>query len=245
VDDQFGTHRVLLDTDMHIISDEMYCHSQLTDSKPEFVSALKLKATQWVPDRVHVVWGFAKDFGLSGFRAGFVISKSKYVQNVMSGDGEQRKSLAWFTPFDSLKHFYIEHIIDTKKTIWDDVMDQYKGRLAESFNAVAEVLKAHKIKFVHPENANSAQFFWLDLREFLPKTTTSDSASVLFNSRSSDGDREEELARLIHNNAQVKLLTGHSLTCPLPGYFRLCFTAFERNIVVDAVMRMCDYLNSL
>jgi len=125
------------------------------------VSALKLRATGWAPDRVHVAWGFAKDFGLSGFRTGFVISKSEYVKNAMLG-GQQLKSLSWFTPFDSLKHLYIEQIIkeeEEKPKIWDGAMSHYKAHLAESFREVAGALKSHGIKFVHPETGNSAQFY--------------------------------------------------------------------------------------
>lgn len=239
----------LRETDMHIISDEMYCHSQLIDAKPEFVSALKLDATRLASDRVHVVWGFAKDFGLSGFRAGFVISKSEYVKNVMNGNGEGKglKSLSWFTPFDSLKHFYILHLIAEKGEIWNGAMGQYKRDLTDSFKAVAEVLNdsKYRIPFVHSKDANSAQFFWLDLREFLPKTTTRGSESVLFNSRSPDNleqDPEQQLAHDIYDKASVKLLTGHSLTCKWPGYFRLCFTAFKKEIVVKAVEDMCKFL---
>lgn len=236
------------DTDMHIISDEMYCHSQRKGAEPKFVSALKLTATKSDPERerVHVVWGFAKDFGLSGFRAGFVISESKYVQNVMYGDSE-RHPLSWFTPFDSLKHFYILPIIAKEGGSWNGAMDRYKECLTESFNAVAKILRENGIKFFNSDpksSANHAQFFWLDLRDFLPLISPCDSASVLFNSRS-PGDSEQTLAECILTKANVKLLTGTTLTCEWPGYFRLCFTAFEKQKVVEAVTKMCEYLKSL
>lgn len=247
---------VLQKTKMHIISDEIYCHSQLTGAKPEFVSALKLEATQSAPDRVHVVWGFAKDFGLSGFRTGFVISKSKYVHSAMIGSNnllERRRSLSWFTPFDSLKHFYILNLTAKpppgKKDPWEEVIKQYPSDLTTSFNAVAAVLKKHNIKFVHPDGANSAQFFWLDLREFLQPCHPRDSMSInLFDSREHDEDpdrrKEACLADDILNEAKVKLLTGTALTCNVSGYFRLCFTAHDQQTVVTAVDRMCKYLNS-
>lgn len=241
----------LRETDMHIISDEMYCHSQRIGAEPKFVSALNLKATNSDPERrerVHVVWGFAKDFGLSGFRAGFVISKSKYVQNVMYGDSE-RHPLSWFTPFDSLKHFYILPIIAEKGEIWNGAMDRYKECLTESFDAAAKILRENGIKFFNSDsksNANHAQFFWLNLREFLPYVSPRDSASALFNSRSpGDPDPEQTLAECILANAHVKLLTGTTLTCEWKGYFRLCFTAFEKQKVVEAVTKMCEYLKSL
>jgi aspartate/methionine/tyrosine aminotransferase len=217
---------VLGETDMHIISDEMYCHSQLPNATPKFVSALTLGATHVAPDRVHVAWGFAKDFGLSGFRAGFVISKSDYVHAAMTG-GDRQSSLAWFRPFDSLKHRYIEPIISDGGEIWLAAMNLYQSRLTESFAAVSRVLDDNDIPYVHPEGANSAQFFWLDLRTFLGPQS------------------EEDLLNDILKQAGVKLLSGKSLTCNWPGYYRLCFTAFDEVIVVKAVEDMCRYLRSV
>ena len=231
---------VLTETDMHIISDEIYCHSQLEGAQPKFVSALKLMNEhhdEWEPynakERVHVVWGFAKDFGLSGFRAGFVISKSDYVKNAMKGDGEGRATLSWFTPFDSLKHFYIEPIAGNKET-WDEAMKTHQGALAASFKAVAGVLQEYnkideRIKFVHEEGANSTLFFWLDLREFLPSDPTPQD--------------ELDLREKITNNAKVQLLPGTTMACKWPGYFRLCFTACGIDVVKDATENICKYLH--
>lgn len=239
---------VLGSTDMHIISDEMYCHSQLEGTPVPFVSALALEATAAAPDRVHVVWGFAKDFGLSGFRAGFLVSRSPWVHRVMTGDRPNRRtSQAWFSPYDSLKHHFTEGVLTAEdRTFWPRVMRLYRRRLTESFEAVARVLDAHGIRYVHRPRANSAQFFWLDLREFLaPPTgggpTAATPATVLFGDGRT-GNPEAELAEDIAVHANVKLLTGTELSCPAPGYYRLCFTALDRDGVVDAVERMCRYL---
>jgi aspartate/methionine/tyrosine aminotransferase len=235
----------LTETDMHIISDEIYCHSQLNGAKPEFVSAWKLmndlmkKHPEWEQlnyrERVHVVWGFAKDFGLSGFRAGFVISKSDYVKNAMRGGGEGRATLSWFTPFDSLKHFYIEPIAGNKNT-WDGAMKTHREGLTASFNAVAGVLqdynkKDKRIKFVHEKDTNSALFFWLDLREFLPSTLTP--------------QNELDLRDEIMNKAKVQILPGTTMACKWPGYFRLCFTAYKKDTVKGATENMCKHLTAI
>jgi aspartate/methionine/tyrosine aminotransferase len=83
--------------DRHIISDEIYACSQVKN-KDAFVSALSLDAYQKQPDRVHVTWGLSKDFGLAGFRAGFIITQSKTVQSALK-DSECAASLCWFSPF--------------------------------------------------------------------------------------------------------------------------------------------------
>ena len=60
--------RVLADHRCWILSDEVYAGSVFDG---EFVSVAALDVLP--PDRVHVVWGFSKDFGMSGFRVGALI----------------------------------------------------------------------------------------------------------------------------------------------------------------------------
>lgn len=234
---------VLTKTRMHIVSDEMYCHSQLSGATPKFVSALALRATAHAPERVHVTWGFAKDFGLSGFRTGFLISRSPGVRDLMKGDAEQRRnSQAWFSPYDSLKHFYTTDVLTAEKgKFWDRAMTLYRTRLTDQFKAVAAVFDKHRIKYVHPADANSAQFFWLDLREFLKEPEHPGSGLVLFGDARTTSP-ENALAHDILVRSNVKLLTGGTLSCPAPGYYRLCFTAANHDIVVAAATRMAEYL---
>ncbi len=237
------------DPEMHIISDEMYCHSQLEGATPEFVSALKLTANRSKSERerVHVVWGFAKDFGLSGFRAGFLISKSPYVHNAMLGSQdplERRHPLSWFSAFDSLKHFYIERLLDQGGEFWENTMSGYQNNLTDSFVAVTKVLTHYGIPFVHPSGGNSTQFIWLDLRDFLPIGADGE-PNLLFIGPSPDNKREQVLAQLLHDHANVKLLTGATMYCGEEGFFRLCFTAFDKDTVVKAVERMCVYLRKI
>lgn len=233
--------------DLHVISDEMYCHSQLEATATPFVSALALEATKDAPDRVHVVWGFAKDFGLSGFRAAFIVSRSRWVREVMLGDKARRRtSQAWFSTYDSLKHFYTQGIFTAEDhSFWDRAMRAYRRRLTGSFEAVARVLDVHGIRYVRRPSANSGQFFWLDLREFLDLAPPVDpEAAALFGGGRAE-DPETALWGAIRANAGVTLLTGTTLSCPRPGYFRLCFTALDRDRVVAAVERMCRYLRSI
>src|SRR5436853_7236387 len=87
----------LADHRRQIISDEIYAGSQVK-SKNEFVSALTLDAYKKNPDRIHVTWGLSKDFGLAGFRLGFMISQSPAVQTDLQGTDCLAK-LARFYPF--------------------------------------------------------------------------------------------------------------------------------------------------
>ncbi|MEV0278321.1 pyridoxal phosphate-dependent aminotransferase [Streptomyces sp. NPDC050610] len=265
---------VLNETGMHIISDEMYAHSQLTGAGPEFVSALELGAYKHNPearDRVHVVWGFAKDFGMSGLKAGVVISKSSVVQAAMKGIKDKRNSYSWFSPFDSLKHFVIGKMLKTTsggESYPLALMEQYRGWLTAAFQDVRAALDDGNIPYRYREGQNAAQFFWLDLRTYLPPEGTAvippeigphfpqpdrvpepfaadaekrgtAALPILFPNISSE---EEWLRWYIATYAQVQLLPGQLLSCAEPGFFRLCYTAVDTAEVVASVQRVADLL---
>ncbi|QUH02358.1 pyridoxal phosphate-dependent aminotransferase [Saccharopolyspora erythraea] len=234
---------------MHVISDEMYRHSQLAGSEPEFVSALALDAvrSEAARERVHVVWGLAKDFGLSGFRAGFIVSRSPAVRAAMKG-GEQPKvaSLSWFSPFDSLKHRVALRLLEARVDglpFWDVAMRSYSERLTAQFTAVEDALADWDIACVHGENANCAQFLWVDLTRWLGTvdTAASDGAGMFPGA----GRSEAALAAYLADAADVVLLPGRTLSCRDEGYFRLCFTAYRQEVVVDAANRIGEALHRL
>jgi aspartate/methionine/tyrosine aminotransferase len=43
----------------------------------------------------------------------------------------------------------------------------------------------------------------------------------------------------------VQLLPGQTLSCPEPGYFRLCFTAYDRDTITTAVRLIGEALGQL
>ena len=242
---------------MHVISDELYCHSQIALRPPvPFTSAFKLDAYQpGTQDRVHVVWGYAKDFGLSGFKAGFVITKSDMVHNKIRSNSSAgvNDRYGWFSPFDSLKNFMLTKLLlavhqGTSTPLAEYAMTQYQQRLNTSYVRVHSILQNKKIKTYPPTHA--AQFFWLDLREFLdrvpPQTSAANSVKRLdlLDIEESD-DRENRLNQYIATRAQVTLLPGTTLACVRPGFFRLCFTCELLTDIIPAVNRLADALNAL
>jgi len=179
---------VLNETEMHIISDEIYFFSQpqSTTNNPPFVNAWALDSFQNAsPDnqeRVHVVWGLAKDFGLSGFKIGFILSKSPKVQCALEGlksedDSTLYKTMAWFSPFDSLKQYMLDPLFINSEMgkadpeLAETAMKEYSGHdnslITTQFNATKKQLEKHNIKFF--AQTGSAIFFWIDLREYLGK----------------------------------------------------------------------------
>jgi len=268
-------HWALHETGMHIISDEMYAHSQLEGAKPEFVSALRLDAVRGNPqarERVHLVWGFAKDFGLSGFKSGLVISAAEAVRSAMEGNTtlvHPIEPYSWFSPTDSLKHFYLGALLSTpgkKGSYAHELMQEYRGLLTDAFRQVRKALDEDGLRYVYRDGQNTAMFIWLDLRKYLAAPPPQPDAlfrlpgdllplfpdepdgsgglrlPVLF--PQIDGS-EEQLRDYLARQAKVLLLPGQTLECPEPGYFRLCFTAFETPQVVQAIHDVAKALKAL
>ncbi|MEE1735556.1 aminotransferase class I/II-fold pyridoxal phosphate-dependent enzyme [Streptomyces sp. BE147] len=132
---------------------------------------LSLDAYATAPDRFHLVYGLTKDFGLSGFRIGFLVSRSNAVRKVMQGD-ERVKSLAWFGPLDSLKSAYVRRLFGTTAHPSDfpaTLMKDYRQSLKGAYDRAAATLRSTRIQYVgqDEQSRNAAQFFLLDLSAYL------------------------------------------------------------------------------
>lgn len=231
--------------DLHIISDEMYCLSQTAGAEPPFVSAFALDAYRAAPDpqkqRVHVVWGLAKDFGLSGFRAGFVVSTSPTVAAALTGKSP-RKDMAWFSPFDSLKLWIVKQMlsaIDEGRLVTAKAIELYQARLTRARTDTASALDRHEIRWMRHNHA--AQFFWLDLRQYLRKPLPRCRQPLY----PEIDPQEAALECYLREHAGVQLLPGRVLSNATSGWFRLCYTAVATEAVVKAVDRIAAALGKL
>lgn len=241
---------VLNSTQMHIISDELYCHSQIDQPGADFISAFALNAYNIDPDRVHIVWGFAKDFGLSGFKAGFVITTCETVHNHIRSNSTMGISdrYGWFSPFDSLKNFMLGNLLGAdNEQLVRNAMAEYKQRLTNAFNTINPLFdQAPDIIPYAPTRA--AQFFWLDLRAYLDRVPPNMNFSLknieLLQNPESD-DAENALLAYLAEEAFVELLAGQTLSCVEPGFYRLCFTCEPTCDVKAAVNRMITALEAL
>lgn len=220
---------VLNETQMHIISDELYCHSQIELPGADFTSAFALDAYNIDPDRVHIVWGFSKDFGLSGFRAGFVISTSQIVHNHIRSNSSAGISdrYGWFSPFDSLKNFMLGNLLGASEgQLVRDAMQEYKQRLTTAFNTIKPLFD-EVADIVPYAPTRAAQFFWLDLRAYLGRVPANTNFSLknieLLRHPESD-DAENDLLEYLAEAALVQcrdkpslVLNRASTACVLPA----------------------------
>ena len=240
--------------DVHIISDEIYGLSQVGEPRPRFVSAFKLEAyrnaTAEQQARVHVVWGVAKDFGLSGFKGAFILSTSQQVFNHLrpwrEGNQLPRQGMAWFAPMDSLKHIMLTRLFTGQhngRVIASFASEEYRKELKASHEAVVAELNKHSASIPYLKDSNAAQFFWLDLSRHLnrhfPLTASASDSRLLF---PEIDEREARLHQYLQDTAKVQLLPGQTLANPAPGWFRLCYTAEKSATVVTAIQQIAAAL---
>lgn len=236
---------VLNNTEMHIISDELYCHSQISRIGPAFKSAFALDAYNIDKERVHIVWGFAKDFGLSGFKAGFAITTNQTVHDEIRGASSR---YGWFSPFDSLKNFMLGNLLSAQDgQLVRDAMQSYQGRLTTAF-ATIQTMFDEVPDIITYEPTRAAQFFWLDLRAYLdrvPPTMNYSLKNIELLRHPESTDAENDLLTYLAETAYVELLPGQTLSCVEPGFYRLCFTCEPLLVVQEAVSRMIIALEDL
>jgi aspartate/methionine/tyrosine aminotransferase len=229
---------VLANTAMDVVVDEIYAHSLF--GQTPFTSVLGMPQSLLNPERVHSVWGFAKDFGLSGWMTGVLFTRStRLVKSISSG-------YARFSPFDKLKSRIIRRLLleGGSKRSPQALMDVYGQRLRKLHREVTGILGTHHIPY--RETAEGALFIWLDLRAWLdvdlaalPGMTAVDLDAG--NTPAMD-IREHRLQRFIAHNARVSLVRGQVLYSDEPGYLRLCFTAAQPDAVLAGVERLSTCL---
>lgn len=232
----------LADPERHVISDEIYACSQVKGSNA-FVSALSLDAYKKYPDRIHVTYGLSKDFGLAGFRAGFIISKSDKVQTALHGTNCLSSS-AWFSPFVTLNTYMTKRLFLPAPQLANDAMNVYKGLLATQYQGTADQLTKSKIEYA--AGNDGAIFFWIDLRRYLNRVSATLPYTPLCpRLYSHDDPREGRLLTYIQQQAHVLLVRGQECFNTDPGHFRLCYTSEDLGRVTMGIDNMVQALDAL
>jgi aspartate/methionine/tyrosine aminotransferase len=164
--------------------------------------------------RVHVVYGFAKDFGLSGLKTGVLHSENSVVI-------QAAQKCAYFHPVSMQSQRTLANLLSNPDL--GGFLNLMRSRLHRSFERAATSLSDCGIEFLSPEGGI---VLWLDLRSFLNPCTL-----------------EEEL-RLCHNvfdSCRVSISPGQAFHCAEPGWFRLCFTVPPDHLE-EGMTRLCRYL---
>lgn len=205
---------------MHLVSDEIYALScfhglSLTNKAiglPEvpFVSMLSLLEGN-LGDKVHVLWGFSKDFGASGLRVGILITQNKEVLAAMD-------NLSIFAACSA-------HTLGALSVLLADdaLMERYiqenSRRLANSYDMLASWLRRMGLPF---RPSTSGIFCWVDLRGLL-KENSWEAETLLFESMKERG---------------VILTPGNAQHADTPGWFRVCYAYCQVESLQEALLRL-------
>jgi aspartate/methionine/tyrosine aminotransferase len=197
---------------IHVVFDEVYALS-VFGARP-FVSAASLRPS--LGERVHVIWAFSKDFGLSGMRCGVLLSENQGVLQAVD-------ALAyWAACSGDTQHVLGELIAD--REFVDGYLAQMRSRLAHTYAGVSETLAAHGIPHIPAE---AGIFLLCDLRRFLAEPTW---------------EAEQRLWQRMLDEANVNLTPGSACRIAEPGFFRLCYAAESDAAVREGVQRLVRVL---
>jgi aspartate/methionine/tyrosine aminotransferase len=182
--------------DLDLIADEIYAACGFAGHP--FVSTLRLSPGVVDPERLHVVWGFAKDFGLPGLKVGVLHTRQPQVRAAA-------RELAYFAPVSTDTQALVCRLLADHAWL-DGFLATNRARLAASYSLAAGLLAAAEIPFAAAEAGFS---IWTDLRRWLP-----------------DGSFAAEAAlwRGLLQDGRVSVLPGEVFHSPEPGWFRLCHT---------------------
>ena len=201
--------------DVDIITDEIYANSVF--GPVPFISLLDEEINSTRPEHTHMVWGFAKDFALSGFKVGVLYTPDQDIRAAA-------RVLAYFAPTSTDTQVLLRDIL--ADTDWVDYfLAESQRRLALSYARSTQLLDEFSIPYIP---ATAGFFVWTDLRAWLPTPTFA---------------AERALWGRIFEIMRVNILPGEVFACPEPGWFRICHTT-DPALVREGITRLGRLLHS-
>jgi aspartate/methionine/tyrosine aminotransferase len=191
------------------IFDEVYAHSCFLDR--QFASSLVYRS-----ERIHTIYSFAKDFGLSGLKIGVYHSTNSDVIEAM-------RSLSYFSPVSTHTQYLVAEMLRDENWV-TDLLSLSKRRLAAAHKFTTERLLAYGIK--HSET-DAGLFVFIDLRPCLESNTF---------------EAETKLWSDLFYKTRINISPGSAFHCSEPGFFRICF-AHPFEILSEGLSRLIQHLS--
>ncbi|GFS01209.1 1-aminocyclopropane-1-carboxylate synthase-like protein 1, partial [Elysia marginata] len=200
---------------LHVIANELYGLS-MYDPDVNFTSILSLPHPD--PERVHFLWGFSKDFGLSGIRVSTMYTRHPGLIEYFQQTG------IYIRPTEMAQN-RLQHLIDDRDYMDKQALPEIKRRMWTRHQSIKAQIEGCGGR-VHPSPATV--FRWLDLSSFLT---------------SPDPQGEQELFDRLYA-AGVHLMTGDSLGHPVSGWFRMV-AGLEDDVHSEGMNRLVNELNAI
>jgi len=197
---------------MHVVSDEIYGNSvfpgvhvtsaaqimyeDYNNDDDGSSSSSDDKNTTYLGDRVHIVAGLSKDWGMSGFRVGSLLTHNKALQQALSISSY----------YDSVSQ-YTQWALTSmlQDAVWRDwYLAENKRRLEATFRALQDALALIDVTVY--EHTEGALFAWADFSDLLQ-----------------EGQTEQELWVELFEDAKILLTLGESFYGDKPGMFRVVY----------------------
>ena len=196
---------------LEVIIDEIYAHSVYSEA--EFSSCL-----QEPLENVHVVYGLAKDFALSGFKIGMAYSENAQLISAL-------QTLAYLSPVSSDSQATMCLLLQNNSWV-EQLLRENQRRLAKASAATTQAIERMG-GAVRPGQAGL--FLWVSLRPFLKEDTFAGEAA---------------LHQALLHGARLSLSPGSAFRCAEPGWFRLCFAA-PADVLQEGLSRLATAVSAL
>ncbi|CAH1785937.1 unnamed protein product [Owenia fusiformis] len=205
---------------LHVIMDEIFALS-VFDEHSKFHSLLRLHL-MLLPDpwRIHTIWGFSKDLGLSGLRCGVVHTKNPQIQTVF-------KSLTNFGAVPPVIQHKLNTLLRDKDWLDKTYLPTNIDRLRSNYKIMTETLDSFNISYRH---SKAGFFLFADFSKYLHPP-----------SKESEMDLFERFI-----DGGVYMVPGCAHGWDTFGWFRVVFTSTsDKDIIIEGVKRINDVLNSI
>eukprot|EP00743_Colponemidia_sp_Colp-15_P011879 GILK01013366.1.p1 GENE.GILK01013366.1~~GILK01013366.1.p1 ORF type:complete len:434 (-),score=53.43 GILK01013366.1:39-1298(-) len=202
---------------IHLISDEIYANSVWGEDCDKIVSLLAVTAPAPLPANAHVLWGFSKDLGLSGYRVGMLYSENAQLNRAF-------ENLSYFSSVSNEIQYTLSNLLADVQFI-DQFLAESKRSIRRNYQLITAELHSLEIPFVP---ANAGIFMMVDLRGLLGGSSWED---------------ERRLWRELFEEQKLLFTPGEACHCHLPGFFRFCFAWVSLPTLQVALERFKTFVN--
>lgn len=186
--------------DLHILTDEVYALSERRNERFESLFSIETEH----PDRVHLLYGISKDWGMAGQKFGILVSRNDEFLRAF-----QLVSGSFQVPADHLKCF--DSILGDQDFVANYLLE-YKKRLIESEKIAVEIFTEGGVKHL---TFPSSLFIVIDFSDFI-----------------STREKELEIYRKLIYDFNVFVLPAsyvHQLN--KVGFFRMVFSVQKDQLI--------------